>query len=147
AGRIVVPKPLRLALGLKPGQPLEIRAAEGRLEIAAAATKVQLKKRGKGVVAIPDNKLPVLTADVVRETQERTRRRKPPTRVRSSRHLPRGTRTITPHGASSTLGCASSSFARSRPIRCSRVCPLLTVRRVMSYANFCGPAFRSHICD
>jgi bifunctional DNA-binding transcriptional regulator/antitoxin component of YhaV-PrlF toxin-antitoxin module len=48
-----VPKALRLALGLKPGQPLEIRAADGRLEIEIAATPMLLKKRGKGLVAVP----------------------------------------------------------------------------------------------
>ena len=74
AGRIVVPKSLREALGLKPGQPLEIRAGDGRLEIEIAATPVKLKKRGKGLVAVPDAKLPPLTADLVRETLERARR-------------------------------------------------------------------------
>jgi len=74
AGRIVVPKPLRLALGLKPGQPLEIRAGDGRLEIEIAPTPMQLKKRGKGVVAVPDAKLPALTAQQVRDTLERVRR-------------------------------------------------------------------------
>ena len=74
AGRIVVPKPLRQALGLKPGQPLEIRAGEGRLEIEIAATPMRLKKRGKGMVAVPDTELPALTADAVRETLERIRR-------------------------------------------------------------------------
>jgi AbrB family looped-hinge helix DNA binding protein len=74
AGRIVVPKPLRLALGLKPGQPLEIRASDGRLEIEIAATPMQLKKRGKGLVAVPEVKLPLLTADQVRDTLERVRR-------------------------------------------------------------------------
>ena len=52
AGRIVVPKLLRQALGLKPGQPLEIRAGDGRLEIEIASTPMQLKKRGKGLVAV-----------------------------------------------------------------------------------------------
>lgn len=74
AGRIVVPKPLRQALGLKAGQPLEIRAGDGRLEIEIAPTPVHLKKRGKGVVAVPDAELPVLTAEQVRETLERIRR-------------------------------------------------------------------------
>ena len=74
AGRIVVPKALRLALGLKPGQPLEIRASDGRLEIEIAATPMQLKRRGKGIVAVPDAELPALTADMVRETLERIRR-------------------------------------------------------------------------
>ena len=74
AGRIVVPKSLREALGLRPGQPLEIRAGDGRLEIEIAATPVQLKKRGKGIVAVPDAELPALTAELVRETLERVRR-------------------------------------------------------------------------
>ncbi|TMH33892.1 MAG: AbrB/MazE/SpoVT family DNA-binding domain-containing protein [Betaproteobacteria bacterium] len=73
-GRIVVPKALRQALGLKPGQPLEIRAGDGRLEIEIAATPMHLKKRGKGIVAVPEADLPALTADVVRETLERIRR-------------------------------------------------------------------------
>lgn len=74
AGRIVVPKTLRLALGLKAGQPLEIRAGDGCLEIEIVATPMKLRKRGKGVVAIPDTKLPALTADQVRDTLERVRR-------------------------------------------------------------------------
>jgi AbrB family looped-hinge helix DNA binding protein len=74
AGRIVVPKSLRQALHLKPGQALEIRAGDGRLEIEVAATPMTLQKRGRGVVAIPDIELPELTAKEVRETLEQTRR-------------------------------------------------------------------------
>jgi len=74
AGRIVVPKPLRQVLGLKPGLALEIRAGDGRLEIEIASTPMRLKKRGKGLVAVPDAKLPPLTAEQVRETLERIRR-------------------------------------------------------------------------
>ena len=74
AGRIVVPKPLRQALGLKPGQPLEIRASDGRLEIEIASTPMRLKKRGKGLVAVPEAQLPPLTAEQVRDTLERVRR-------------------------------------------------------------------------
>ena len=74
AGRIVVPKALRQTLGLKPGQALDIRAGDGRLEIEIAATPMQLKKCGKGVVAVPDTKLPALGAEQVRDTLERVRR-------------------------------------------------------------------------
>ena len=74
AGRIVVPKSLRQALGLKAGQSLEIRAGDGRLEIEIASTPMQLKKRGKGVVAVPDAELPPLTVEQVRDTLERIRR-------------------------------------------------------------------------
>jgi AbrB family looped-hinge helix DNA binding protein len=74
AGRIVVPKALRDALGLKPGQLLEIRAGEGRLEIEVAPTPMRLERRGKGVVPVPESELPALSAEQVRETLERTRR-------------------------------------------------------------------------
>ena len=74
AGRIVVPKPLRQELGLVPGQLLEIRASDGRLEVEVAPTPMRLEKRGKGVVAVPDTDLPPLTAELVRETLERLRR-------------------------------------------------------------------------
>jgi AbrB family looped-hinge helix DNA binding protein len=74
AGRLVIPKALRQALGLRPGQELEIRAGDGRLEIEVAATPMRLEKRGKGMVAVPKGELPQLTADEVRETLERVRR-------------------------------------------------------------------------
>jgi AbrB family looped-hinge helix DNA binding protein len=74
AGRIVVPKALRDALQLKPGQPLEVRANDGRLEIEVASVTMKLVKRGKGLVAVPDEPLPRLTASEVRATLERTRR-------------------------------------------------------------------------
>ena len=74
AGRIVVPKALRKVLGLKAGQRPEIPAGDGCLKIEIASTPMKLKKRGKGVVAVPDAKLPALTTELVRETLERVRR-------------------------------------------------------------------------
>lgn len=74
AGRIVVPKRLRDALGLQPGQVLEITAGDGRLEISVAPTPMKLARRGKGVSAVPETKLPALTVDQVRDTLEKTRR-------------------------------------------------------------------------
>jgi AbrB family looped-hinge helix DNA binding protein len=74
AGRLVVPKTLRHALGIKAGQALEIRAGDGRIEIDIAPTPMRLKKRGKGVVAVPVEDLPALSAEQVREALERVRR-------------------------------------------------------------------------
>jgi AbrB family looped-hinge helix DNA binding protein len=74
AGRIVVPKPLRQALGLRAGQPLEIRVGDGRLEIEIAPTPMRLQRRGRGVVAVPSDHLPPLTSEMVREVIERVRR-------------------------------------------------------------------------
>jgi hypothetical protein len=53
---------------------LELRAGDGRLEIEIVPTPVRLKKRGKGLVAVPDVELPALSAELVRETLERVRR-------------------------------------------------------------------------
>lgn len=74
AGRIVIPKAMRQALGFRPGEPLELRAGNGRLEVEIAPTAVRLQKRGKCVVAVPDLPLPVLTAAEVRDEIERGRR-------------------------------------------------------------------------
>ncbi len=74
AGRIVIPKVLRDALGLTAGQPLEITEQDGRLEIVLAATPMLLVDEGDGVAAVADADMPVLTADLVRDTLERIRR-------------------------------------------------------------------------
>lgn len=65
AGRIVVPKALREAVGLAPGTPLEIRVVGGRLEIAPAPVPVKLERRGKLLVAVPQRQQPPLTAAAV----------------------------------------------------------------------------------
>lgn len=74
AGRIVVPKALRSALSFAAGQELDIRVVDGRLEVEAAPTPMRLVRRGKGLVAAPDRKLPVLTVDEVRDALESVRR-------------------------------------------------------------------------
>ena len=75
AGRLVVPKALRQALGLKSGQLLEIRGGDGRLEIEISPTPMRLKRRGKGVVAVAlSGEMPALTSELVRDTLERLRR-------------------------------------------------------------------------
>jgi AbrB family looped-hinge helix DNA binding protein len=75
AGRVVIPKALREALGLTAGQPLEIAERDGRLEIVPAATPMRLvDEDGDGVAAVADADMPVLTAEMVRDTLEHTRR-------------------------------------------------------------------------
>jgi AbrB family looped-hinge helix DNA binding protein len=74
AGRIVVPKPLRDELGMRPGQPLELEVRDGHLEIEIAPVNMRLKRGRRGPVAVPDEPLPTLTSELVRETLERTRR-------------------------------------------------------------------------
>jgi hypothetical protein len=53
---------------------LEIRERDGRIEIEPAPTAMALVRRSGGPVAVPAEKLPPLTDDLVRETLERTRR-------------------------------------------------------------------------
>ena len=74
AGRVVIPKEIRERLGLGSGQAIEIREVDGHVEIEPAATNMALVRRGKGVAAVPEEKLPPLTDDIVRETLERARR-------------------------------------------------------------------------
>lgn len=74
AGRIVVPKALRDALGLTAGQSLEVQVREGRLEIDVTPVAMRLEKTGQGVVAVPAERLPPLSAGLVREALERSRR-------------------------------------------------------------------------
>src|SRR5579862_5645610 len=74
AGRVVIPKAFRDALGLTAGQPLEITEQDGRLEIVPTATPMRLVDEGDRVAAVADADMPVLTAEVVRDTLERIRR-------------------------------------------------------------------------
>jgi len=75
AGRLIVPKSLRDALGLRGGEELEISArGDGRLELELPATPMRLVRRDGRAVAVADREMPVLTQAAVRETLERVRR-------------------------------------------------------------------------
>ena len=74
AGRIVIPKALRDRLGLTPGEALDVREREGRLEIEPAPTPMRLERRKHGSVAVAEAELPPLTDEIVRATLERVRR-------------------------------------------------------------------------
>jgi bifunctional DNA-binding transcriptional regulator/antitoxin component of YhaV-PrlF toxin-antitoxin module len=69
-GRIPVPKPLRLELGLIPGQSLEFWSAERRLEAHIRPIPMDLVLRDGSLVAVPQIKLPTLTANMVRGVME-----------------------------------------------------------------------------
>lgn len=74
AGRVVIPKDIRERVGLAGGQGVEITERDGLIEIEPAPTPMKLKRRRSGPVAVPQNDLPQLTDDMVRDTIERTRR-------------------------------------------------------------------------
>ena len=74
AGRVVIPKEIRERLGLRRGRRVEIRERDGRIEIEPETTPMKLVRRRGGSVVVPDEKMPPLTDEMVRDTLERTRR-------------------------------------------------------------------------
>lgn len=75
AGRIVVPKSLRDAMQLTPGQVVDIVFTDGRLEIDVPSTPARLVTNEHGhLVAITDQEIRPLTTDLVRDVLEQVRR-------------------------------------------------------------------------
>ena len=75
AGRVVIPKQLRQAAALVPGQELEIIERDGRIEIEAVSAPMELVERDGFLAAeIVGHESPPLTSDEVRDLLERTRR-------------------------------------------------------------------------
>jgi AbrB family looped-hinge helix DNA binding protein len=68
AGRLVIPREIRKAAGLKPGMPLEIRHQDGRVEIEPAPLPVRLVWKGRILVAEPEIDVPTMSAEVVEQT-------------------------------------------------------------------------------
>jgi AbrB family looped-hinge helix DNA binding protein len=76
AGRIVIPKRIREAAGLVPGEALSVRVRDGRVEIEPAPQKVKIVKRGAVRVAEgTGGPLTPLTRGVVESTRADMRRR------------------------------------------------------------------------
>ncbi len=73
AGRLVIPKALRDAAGIRPGQPLEARLRDGRIEIEPAPIEVELVEKQGVLVAEAPELTPVLTADAVKATLDQLR--------------------------------------------------------------------------
>jgi AbrB family looped-hinge helix DNA binding protein len=70
AGRIVIPKEIRKQAGLAAGMPLEVSWRDGIIEIEPTYLPVALERRGRFLVAVPQQDVPALTTEIV----ERTRR-------------------------------------------------------------------------
>lgn len=75
AGRVVVPKKIRDAMGLKPGTPIDIVYEDGRVVIEYAMPEVQVDRSGSIPVLrrLGGSELPPLTDEIVRETLEAVR--------------------------------------------------------------------------
>ena len=68
AGRIVVPKEIREAAGLRPGTEVQFRVQGGHVEIEPVPLPVTLKRRGSLVVAVPQANQPAMRAADVDQT-------------------------------------------------------------------------------
>jgi AbrB family looped-hinge helix DNA binding protein len=74
AGRLVIPKELRREARLRPGTELEIRWREGLIEIEPVPLPVKMKKRGRFLVAMPDQPIEQLTSETVERTRQQLTR-------------------------------------------------------------------------
>ena len=73
-GRIVIPKPMRDALGIDGPTELELTERDGALELSVPYIKAHLEERDGFTVIVPDEPVPTLTTEMVREEIERSRR-------------------------------------------------------------------------
>lgn len=74
AGRVVLPKSLRDALGLRGGQEIEVSLRDGGIQIEPVPVPMQLVKSRGVLVAEAGVPMPPLTDADVREALERVRR-------------------------------------------------------------------------
>jgi len=74
AGRIVIPKSIREAAGLRPGLSLKIEFRDGKVEIEPQSPKIRLvRKRGMLIASIPG--APKLSVEVTNELIRKARDR------------------------------------------------------------------------
>ena len=73
-GRVVIPKPMRDALGINGPTELELTEHDGSLELSVPYIKAHIEERDGWAVIVPDEPVPPLTAEIVRETLERVRK-------------------------------------------------------------------------
>jgi AbrB family looped-hinge helix DNA binding protein len=73
-GRIVIPKPMRDVLGIDGPTELELTERDGALELTVPYIKAHLEQRDGFTVIVPDEPVPTLTTEMVREEIERSRR-------------------------------------------------------------------------
>jgi AbrB family looped-hinge helix DNA binding protein len=75
AGRIVVPKALRDAMGLTAGRQIDVFFTDGRIEIEVAPAEVSVElSEGELPRIVHGDDAPAVTDDMVRDAIEGTRR-------------------------------------------------------------------------
>ncbi len=74
AGRLVIPKALRESIGLVDGGRVEVIESDGSLVISPKPVAKRLVERDGVVVCVPDEPVPALMAEAVRDLLESSRR-------------------------------------------------------------------------
>lgn len=74
AGRVVIPKSLREAIGLGEGGEIEIQFVDGALVVAPPTVGKRIEDRDGRATIVPEQELPVLSDQVVRDVLDATRR-------------------------------------------------------------------------
>ena len=73
AGRLVIPKTIREAAGLRPDTPLRIRYQDGRVEIEPETAEVRIEMRRGVAVAIPPTPVATVTTAEVEAIRQQIR--------------------------------------------------------------------------
>lgn len=74
SGRVLIPKKVRELAALPPGAAVEAIYEDGRIILVAASAPVQIEKRGRFFVAMPELDAPKLTHETVESTRRKVRR-------------------------------------------------------------------------
>jgi len=73
-GRVVIPKPLRAELGITGPTEVELRAADGRLELTIPDVPARIEERDGLPVIVTEQPMKPLTVDSARAAIDRSRR-------------------------------------------------------------------------
>lgn len=74
AGRVVIPKTLREAIGLADGGEIEIHLVDGTLVVTPPTVRKRIETRDGRATIVPEEDLPRLSDAVVRDVLDATRR-------------------------------------------------------------------------
>jgi AbrB family looped-hinge helix DNA binding protein len=76
AGRLVIPRQLRQAAGIRPGEAVDLLAKDGAIIIRPAETEMRLEKQGRFMVIVPEVPIEPLGEEIVTKTLEEIRERR-----------------------------------------------------------------------
>ncbi|UJP10893.1 AbrB/MazE/SpoVT family DNA-binding domain-containing protein [Microbacterium sp. KUDC0406] len=74
AGRLVVPKSVRDAMGLRPGIPVDVTFVDGHIEIEYAPIRAKIDTSAELPRLIPDGDVESIDDEIVRSVLDSTRR-------------------------------------------------------------------------